>query len=181
MTILIDENLQLELLSKKHSRYLYDAIDKNRTHLSEFLPWVGYMQSQADLDNYIEKCGILFDQKEEISFAIIWENRPVGRIGLHHLDHQNKHASIGYWLTKNAEGKGIITKSCRKLIDYGFTEIGLNRIEIKCALNNIKSQAVPKRLHFTKEGILRGAEYVNNRFTDLILYSKLRSEWSANT
>ena len=63
----------------------------------------------------------------------------------------NKLASIGYWLDQHYQGKGIITKSCKALIHYGFTTLHLNRIEIRCGTENYKSQAIPESLHLKKE------------------------------
>lgn len=57
----------------------------------------------------------------------------------------------------------------------------LNRIEIKAAVKNFKSQAIPEKLNFKKEGILRQAEFVNNEFIDLFIYSILKNEWKTGT
>lgn len=179
MTIDIDEKTRLELTAEKHAVALYAAIDSNRAHLSRFLPWVNNMQSMEAFRNYIKNCELLYQHGKEVSFVIIQDEIAVGRIGLHHLDLHNKNASIGYWLTKDAEGKGIITKACRALISYGFKELGLHRIEIKAATENIRSQAIPEKLQFKKEGILRQAEWVNNQFLDLFVYSILNFEWSS--
>ena len=181
MTIAIDENLRLELTAEKHAQGLYDAVDVNREHLSQFLPWVDNMQSVDDFNNYIKNCESLYQQGKEVSFVIILNEVVVGRIGLHHLNSQNKNAAIGYWLTKNAEGKRIITRSCKALINYGFRELCLHRIEIKAAVENVRSQAIPEKLNFTKEGILRQAELVNNKFLDLVLYSMISDEWIEKT
>lgn len=177
ITITIDENVQLELTASKHAKGLYDAVDSNRQHLSEFLPWVSNMQSVEDFKAYIQNCEELYRQKKEVSFVILLNNVPVGRIGLHYINLDNKNAAIGYWLTKEAEGKGIITRSCQKLISYGFEQLGLHRIEIKAGVNNLKSQAIPQKLNFKKEGILREAELVNGVYLDLVLYSLLKDEW----
>lgn len=180
MTINIDEKVRLELTAAEHAQPLYDAVNSNRKHLSEFLPWVDNMQSLDDFHKYIKNCELRYQQKEEVSFVIILDEIPVGRIGLHYLHLQNKSGAIGYWLTKNAEGKGIITKSCKKLITYAFQDLGLRRIEIKAAVNNVRSQSIPEKLNFKKEGILRKAELVNNTFLDLVLYSMLSNEWDKN-
>ncbi|AOM79610.1 GNAT family N-acetyltransferase [Pedobacter steynii] len=177
MKINIDENTRLELTAQQHAEGLFNAVDKNRAHLSEFLPWVGHMQSVANFSDYIRYCETLYEQGQEVSFVIISDEIPVGRIGLHHINAQNKCAAIGYWLAKSAEGKGIITKSCKALISYGFKEVGLQRIEIKAATGNLKSQAIPKKLNFTREGVLRQAELVNGQFLDLVLYAMLNEEW----
>jgi len=177
MTIIIDENIRLELTTQKHAQGLFDAVDCNREHLSQFLPWVSAMQSTEDFRSYIENCELLYQQEKEVSFVIIENEILVGRIGLHHMNVQNRNASIGYWLIKTAEGKGIVYKSCKALIRYGFRELGLHRIEIKAATENLRSQAIPKKLNFMKEGILRQAELVNNKFLDLVLYSLLSDDW----
>ncbi len=177
MTIFIDKNVSLELISAKHAVALYEAVDNNREHLSQFLSWVGDMESPSDIVNYIQNCESLYIQKKEVSFVIISGEKTVGRIGLHHLNLQNKNAAIGYWLTKDAEGNGIITRSCKKLLDYGFQSLGLHRIEIKAAVANVKSQAIPLKLNFKKEGISREAEFVGGKYIDLEVFSMLRGEW----
>jgi ribosomal-protein-serine acetyltransferase len=181
MTIKIDESLRLELTAEKHALPLYHAVDKNREHLSAYLSWVGKMQSAEDFQIYINNCELLYQHGEEVSFVIISNEEVVGRIGLHHIYIANKNAAIGYWLTKNCEGKGIITKSCEMLINYGFQELSLHRIEIKAAVENSRSRAIPEKFHFIKEGILRQAEWVNNKFLDIVLYSILQNEWFAKT
>lgn len=177
MILKIDDNILLELTSAKHAKGLFEAVDANRKHLSEFLPWVDNMKSISDFEEYIRNCESLYRQKKEISFVIFFEKKVIGRIGLHHINMDNKIASIGYWITKDAQGKGIITKSCKKLISFGFNETNLHRIEIKAAVENLKSQAIPKKLNFIKEGILREAELVNGKYLDIVLFSMLENEW----
>lgn len=179
MTLAIDDTIFLELTAQQHAAGLFKAVDNNREHLSRFLPWVGNMQSVNDFKNYIGHCEELYQQKTDISFVIMVNNKTVGRIGMHYIHPQNKTGAIGYWLAKEFEGMGIVTRACKTIIQYGFEELALNRIEIKAAVNNTRSQAIPEKLHFKKEGILREAERVNNEFVDLALYSLLRSEWEA--
>src|SRR4051812_8685804 len=164
MVIHINENVRLELIAEKHAAALFDAVDHNREHLSEFLPWVKNMQSVNDFAYYIKHCDLLHQHQKDVSFVIISNEKLVGRIGLHYINLENKNGAIGYWLVKNAQGKGIIIDSCRALIEYGFKNLRLHRIEIKAATHNLKSQAIAEKLQFKKEGILRQAELVNNTF-----------------
>ena len=101
----------------------------------------------------------------------------VGRIGIHYIHLHNRIAALGYWLGDGYQGKGIITKACIALIDHCFNELGMNRVEIKCATGNHKSRAIPEKLNFVKEAVLRKAELVNDTFLDLYLYSMLKEEW----
>ena len=177
MNITVSENIVLELTAPKHAGELFQAVDNNREHLSRYLPWVGNMQSVKDFDNYINNCEVQYREKTDISFVIISNGKLAGRIGLHHINQQNKAGAIGYWLSKKFEGQGIILQSCKAIIQFGFDQLGLHRIEIKAAVDNMKSQAVPRKLGFTQEGILRQAELVNNQFLDIVLYSMLQQEW----
>ncbi|MFD2285618.1 GNAT family N-acetyltransferase [Pedobacter petrophilus] len=173
----IDHNIHLELTHHTHAEGLFRSVDENRDHISKFLSWVDHMKTVEDTRNYIKTCTQLFNEGKEVSFVIIYAGKIAGRVGLHHINNLDKNAAIGYWLTEEAIGKGIIINSCKKLINYGFDVLGLNRIEIKVATQNFKSQAVPEKLNFVKEGILRQAAIMNNDFLDLILYSALKKEW----
>lgn len=116
-----------------------------------------------------------------MNYTIVYDDVVVGRIGLHHINLLHKNASIGYWIAKDSEGKGIMLRSCTALINHGFSELNLNRMDIRAATKNVRSRAVAERLGFGKEGILREAELVNNQFQDLVLYSILRKEWQRAT
>lgn len=177
MTIALDETLRLERLAETHADALFAAVERNRAHLAEFLPWVEGMQSVDDFRRYVQASEALHRAKTDVSFAIVLAGVPVGRIGLHYIHPQNKNAAIGYWLAREAAGRGIATRSCQALLAHGFRELGLQRIELKAAVGNAKSRAVAERLGFTQEGILRQAERVNGRFLDLALYAMLRNEW----
>ncbi|HEX8372400.1 MAG TPA: GNAT family protein [Chthoniobacterales bacterium] len=89
-----------------------------------------------------------------------------GVIGYNRIDWESRIAFPGYWLAKGSEGKGIMTQCCRALVDHASTEYRLNRIEIMVATENLKSQAIPDRLGFTREGVLRDAEWLYDHYVD---------------
>lgn len=180
MTIDIDNNLRLELLDRKHAPMLFDAVAQSREHLAAFLPWVSRMQQPEDFEMYIESCMQLQQQQKEASFVMVYRNTVVGRIGIHYINSFNRSGAIGYWITAAACGNGIATRSCAAITDYGFNRLELHRIEIKAAVHNLNSRAIPERLGFTREGLLRQAELVNGTYFDLVLYSMLSHEWKDN-
>jgi ribosomal-protein-serine acetyltransferase len=53
----------------------------------------------------------------------------------------------------------------------------MNRIEIRCATENLRSRAIPEKLNFKLEGVLRQSEWRHSRFFDMAIYSTLREEW----
>ena len=62
-------------------------------------------------------------------------------------------------------------------MEHAFGELGLNRVSIACATENKKSCAVPERLGFRREGVVRQAERHYDHFVDHAVYATLASEW----
>ncbi len=177
MSIQVDDAISLEFLEEAHAASLFNLINDNRNYLKQWLPWVDNMQSVENAKAYITSCTKQATEKTDFGYAIMYRKKMAGRIGMHHINQQNKIGEIGYWLADDLQGKGIVKKCCTALIKYGFINLGLNRIEIKCAVGNNKSQAIPQKLNFKQEGILRQAEWLNGKFIDLYLYSMLKEEW----
>jgi len=176
MKITVDENISLEFLEAIHAESLCNLVNANRDYLRVWLPWVDRMQTVANFQQYIINCNKQAEEQTDFGYAIVVDKNIVGRIGMHHINRQNKIGEIGYWLADGQQGRGIITKCCKALIQHGFTTLGLNRIEIKCALGNDRSRAIAEKLQFKPEGILRQAEWLNGKFVDLHLYALLRED-----
>jgi ribosomal-protein-serine acetyltransferase len=173
----VDDTTVLEVIDYHHAERLYELVKVNRHYLREWLPWVDHMRSVEDFRAYIYNSKQRMAARVEMGYVIMVEHALAGRLGLYHIDPHNKCASIGYWLDQQHQGKGILTRSVQQLIDYSFTELDLNRVEIRCGTENFKSQAIPERLHFKKEGTIRQGEFVNNQFIDLYIYSLIKDEW----
>ncbi|MBL0048443.1 MAG: GNAT family N-acetyltransferase [Bacteroidetes bacterium] len=180
MKLTVDASLYLERLELKHAGELYALADLNSAYLGEWMPWIQQMKGIDFIENFISKSIQKNNEKTEQAFAIFLNNIMVGRIGLYKIDNSNQLAEIGYWLAESQQGKGLIKKSCERLITFAFEACELNRLEIKCAVKNIKSQNIPKKLGFTFEGNLRSAEKIRDEFHDLNLYSLLKKDWNKN-
>ncbi len=176
MIINIDENIRIELINEHHSQAIFDMVDINRMHLREWLPFVDRMQTVEFAENFVK--GTMERNKDgnEFAFVIIENELVIGRIGVYKIDHQNKIGELGYWLIENKQGKGIVTKSCKALISFCFNTLALNRIELKCGTENVKSKMIPERLNFTLEGVIRQGELLHDQFIDLNLYSLLKND-----
>lgn len=178
MIIPLNENTALIFNEVSHAAELFALVDSNRAHLSRYLPWVPHMLSVTDMERYLLNCEKLNREGLDTSFNIFHQGRIVGRIGLSYINKANKTANIGYWLAEKAQGGGLISSAVKKLLVLAYEELKLNRVEIKAATINQRSKAIPEKLGFHFEGILRQAEWVNNEPLDLMLYSLLRSEWA---
>ncbi len=177
MTIHVDEKIRLDQFEKKHGQAIFDLASQNKNYLNKWLPWVDNMQSVDFIFNYISASNQRTKEGHEITFVIFYNDTIVGRIGVYKIDHQNKIGEIGYWIGEEFQGNGTVTKSCEALINYCFSELKLNRIEIRCGTENQKSKTIPNRINFIQEGIIRQGEFLHDHYIDLILFSMMKEDW----
>lgn len=174
---IIDDSTHLSLLEIKDAEKLFDLINRNRDHIGEWLKFPSITLKEDDSKTFIERTRIRY-AKDEGYWLGVWNGDELaGSIGYLYVDQENKKTEIGYWLGKEYEGKGIITKSIKVLIDYAFNELQLHKIEIGAARDNIRSRAIPEKLGFKREGEIRDYEYINGRFIDRIIYGLKADEW----
>lgn len=175
MTIKIDSDTALRQLKLSDSKDIFKTIDSQREYLGKWLPFVAVTKELKDTENYVNSVISAPKDKFEYVFTIRHLNEFIGIIGYKDTDKANKKTEIGYWLSEKFQKKGIVTKSVDKLCDFAFKEQGLNRVQIKCAVENKRSINIPKKLGFKFEGIERNGELLTgNVFTDLEVYSKLK-------
>ncbi|PGZ90813.1 GNAT family protein [Bacillus sp. AFS029533] len=172
----IEENLQLKLLTLQDANELYKLTINSMEHLKEWLPLIAYNKKLEDTENFIKTTMKQFTENNGFQ-AGIWSNsKLVGVIGFHKIDWSNKSTSIGYWLGKGVEGTGIMTKACHAFVNYALTDLLLNRVEIRAAVENTKSRAIPERLGFFQEGRIRKAEWLYDHYVDHIVYGMLAED-----
>jgi ribosomal-protein-alanine N-acetyltransferase len=101
----------------------------------------------------------------------------VGTLGLHNYSRRDRRAEIGFDLYKDYWGKGIMTEAVRILINYGFQQLNLNRIEATTDSENTRSIRLLERLGFLKEGRLRQKYFYKGKYHDEIVFSLLKKDW----
>lgn len=174
----VENYLELELLCDDHTQELFELTDSNRENLRKWLPWLDsnkYLQNTVYFIKYSRK---QYEENYSLQLCIRYRQKLAGMIGFHKVDWLNHSTGLGYWLAQNYQGKGIMTRSCICVLDYAFGNLGLNRVEIRCATENMKSRAIPERLGFKEEGIVRQAEWLYDHYVDHVVYGMLRTEWS---
>ncbi|QVY62740.1 GNAT family N-acetyltransferase [Cytobacillus gottheilii] len=176
-TLKVDEELELQLFQLQHTEELFALVDFNRQHLRKWLPWVDNTTSAVQYNSIIPMWLKQFADNNGFNAGIRYKGKLAGSIGLHQIDWHNKQTSIGYFLGEGFQGKGIMTRSVQAIVNYSFLELKLNRIEIRCGIGNTKSRAIPERLGFKQEGIVRDAEFLYDHFHDLAVYGLLYREW----
>jgi ribosomal-protein-serine acetyltransferase len=175
--IRVDADLELRPLRLENAAALFDAVERNRDRLRQWLPWVGLTYSSTDVYRFIAER----ERENRMRGALttgIWSRGVLcGAIGLHRIDSRDRTTSVGYWIDAAYEGRGIMLRACRAMVTEGFRNYGLHRIEIRCATGNHRSCAIPRKLGFVEEGILRQAEWLYDHWVDLRLFSMLEQDW----
>jgi len=174
----VDDELELALSDENRVEEAFAVIMANYEHIYE---WSRWLDENFTLEKAREFCTAHMrsfeNEGDEIGLRIIYQGKIVGSTGFHAINRRDKSAEIGYWLAKDCTGKGLMTRTVAKLLEYGFDELKLNRIVVKCVPENLKSRRIPEKLGFTQEGIERESGWLHDRFVDHVVYSILASEW----
>ncbi|CAI6278139.1 N-acetyltransferase [Bacillus subtilis] len=174
-TVNVNNKVKLKLLDLDDRDALFRLVDNNRNYLKKWLPWVDSVQTKTVYDGIIRSWAKEYIEKESLNLGILYNEKIVGMISLHEIDFGNRKTSIGYWIEEQSQGKGIVTNCLKFLIDYAFSKLKLNRIEIRCNPENTKSIQIPIALGFEKEGVLRNSEYLNGKSQDLVVFSMIKT------
>jgi ribosomal-protein-serine acetyltransferase len=157
---------------------LWEAVDSSRWHLERWLPWVPYNNNPEASLRYAEACAVDWDAGRAMRFAIRDKSSRLllGVVGLDACVHLHRSCELGYWLRRDAVGRGLMTEAALALVDFGFTRVGLHRIRCAAATDNVPSLRVIQRLGFHFEGIARQAELVGARWLDHALFARLATD-----
>ena len=174
----VDNGLTLRLLAARDAEPLFALVEQNREHLRPWLPWVETSRSLATSRAFVVTAIAQLAHGNGFQAGLWHHGELAGMVGLHGIDKSRASTSIGYWLGLPYTGKGLMTRAVAAVIDRLFTgDLPLRRVEIRCAVGNTKSRAIPERLGFTLEGTLPEAELVAGRRHDLAVYAMLAPQW----
>jgi ribosomal-protein-serine acetyltransferase len=178
---IIDQDTELHLLTEHDAAAVFSLIEQHRLYLREWLPWVDYTRSVEDERTFIRMLYGQYLENNGFACAIWYQGQITGTISYHPINWTQRKVEIGYWLAAPYQGKGLMTKSCRAMITYAFDTLKLHKVEIRCAIGNTRSCAIPQRLGFRPEGIVTQGEWLYDHFVDLFLYGMLASEWNRHS
>ena len=147
---------------------IFGAIDTQREHLGRWLPFVAATHRVEQTQEVV--AGMLNDTANPV-FTIRGGDAFAGLIGFKSADSTTRTIEIGYWLRSEFQGRGIMTSAVQALCRLAFEEMGMERIEIRCALGNYRSNRIPQRLGFALDRVeVRGERLADGEFVDLNVY-----------
>jgi ribosomal-protein-serine acetyltransferase len=166
----------LRRLEESDADELYRLIEANRTYLAPWMPWAPAQTRDGTLE-FIRMARRQEASNDGFQAALIVDGKIAGILGFHSVNWPHRSTTIGYWLDEGHQGRGLMTRAVRTLVDHAFGVWDLHRVEIQAAVDNQRSRAIPERLGFREEGVRREAELIGDRYNDLAVYAILAREW----
>lgn len=168
---------EVRVLEADDAAEVFALVDRERSRLREWMPWVDGTRSAEDSRAFIEQSRLAEHDRDGLGLFV--DGRYAGGIGLR-VDVLQRNGEVGYWIGSAWEGRGVVTRACRALLRYAFGDLSLHRVSINVAPANVRSRAIPERLGFTAEAVLREAGRTDAQgFVDLVVYGLLEDEWAS--
>jgi len=172
----LGDGIEIRTFTPDDAEASFALVEANRERLRPWMIWEPTTTSVDDSRTFILRC---LASETDIEGNGMWvDGRLAGGIGLR-VDPQDAAGEIGYWIGGDFEGRGIITRACRRFFDFAFDELGLHRMELCAATTNVRSRAVAERLGMRQEGVLRDGVKTPEGHKDLVIYGILDDEWRA--
>ena len=155
---------------------LWQAVQESVAEVQPWLSWCHPGYSRADAADWAEaQARLAAAGSRELAFAIVGQDgRFLGGCGVNQVNGVHRFGNLGYWVRTSATGHGVATEAVRQTADRTFRHTDLVRLEIVCAVDNLRSQRVAARAGAVREGVLRSRLELHGRWVDAVMFSLVR-------
>ncbi|WP_301098126.1 GNAT family N-acetyltransferase [Otariodibacter sp.] len=170
--IRVNSDIILEKIEQQHAISLFTQLDKHRQFFKQFVDWIDFNKTVEDSLNFVNTSKKEAEDGLGFVWVISYKGDVVGAFSLNNpIDWENKIAELGYWLSPDVQGKGIITQSVNQVIEE--TKSLFNHYRLRCAVHNLKSNAIADRCQFQFIGVEGKGLKIGEQYYDLNIYSKI--------
>ena len=173
----IKGQLRMRMIEKRHSKEFYDLISENKDHFSRWLTWTKNVEEISDAAEFIQRYLDKFADSSGILVGLWHKDKLIGTILIREIDHTVRSAEIGFFIDEGYQGRGWVTLMCKAMIAYIFEDLDMNKVTVQCASGNDRSMAVPRRLNFKQEGIIRQSYDLYGNYVDMHIFGLLKKEY----
>jgi RimJ/RimL family protein N-acetyltransferase len=177
LTYVLGDGAELRALEPWQAAELAAHVDSERAHLEPWLPLAGVITDTASAEEFLRSYAERQARDAGRIYGIWLDGVLAGGTLFASFDTSDGVCEIGVWIAAGAQGRGLITRAARHMIDWAIGTRGLNRVEWHTYPANARSIAVARRLGMTRDGVLRQARQVNGGRRDVEIWSVLASEW----
>ncbi len=174
-------NWKLDKIENIHFEEFFDLIENNRNRIKKTFPvTVSNCVELKATEEFIAKNSQIEKEKTGYYFYVrnLETNKLIGYLGIKKIDYNISKCELFYFIDKDFEGKGIISKAVSEIIDFCFKELNRNKIFICTSKINFGSQQIALKNGFVHEGTLR-EEFKNHEgvLEDINYYGLLKSDY----
>lgn len=173
----ISEGLYLRSFNIDDTEMLMACMQANVDHLQKWIPWVNPQSHVGQVQEFIHQQTQALEHQEGMMLGVIFEEELAGMAGLQHWDHAVSMAELGFWLSQEHLGKGLMSKTLGRLLQFGFSEMQLQRITATFPITNLSAHKLLERSGFKLEGVLRHHMLHHGLKTDMVVMGYLTEEW----
>ena len=153
----------------------------NDRAIAEFLDLIPQPYTHADAHAWLDICRQGWRDGSMFTFAVLVDGSAVGSISVRYVDADQGVAETGYWVAREARGRGTATRALRLVSRWALEDRRVDRLQLRAAVENHASQRVAENAGFTREGTLRSSHFNPRlgRRVDWAMYSLLPGELDA--
>ena len=166
----VDSDISLVLVNSKFAKEVATLVNNQRDYLGEWLPWVDGCDEVSYQAFYNFALHRYADNKA-LHTHIMYQDTLVGSVSLNTINATLKKVEIGYWLSYDYQGRGIMTKAVHAIMKIAKDVYDAQVAIIKAAEHNLPSRRVAERLGFTYDGVIANNELVNGQILNHVIYS----------
>ncbi|MBD0400682.1 GNAT family N-acetyltransferase [Flammeovirga sp. EKP202] len=177
MNIKVNPQIELKPLEMGDSTSIFTILDQQRDYIGKWLPFVQYTHKIEDTRKFVASMIEEAEKNTTKVYSILLGCELIGLISFKDISKVNKSTEIGYWISQDHQGRGIMTDAVRQMCKMAFEEWKMNRIVIKCAEENYPSKRIPQKIGFKYEGLERESiVMIDGQFANLEVFSLLKSD-----
>lgn len=166
----IDQDVSIALVQDSFAAKYAELVTDQVDYLSQWLAWPPHCSQEADFRQFIQRVLHEYAEGKSMTCAIVYRNEIVGNCSCFNINHDTQCVEIGYWLSKHHQGKGIVTRVVKHLIQFSFEQLNMRKVQLSAAVDNLPSRNVAERVGMTLEGIITHSERVADRVLDHAIY-----------
>jgi len=173
------DNYQIREIRSEDAQSYFELINENKGRIVKYFSEV--TRENKDLSSavsFIEERIKLQKERVVITLVVceIRSQKIIGSIFLKNFDRSVKKCELSFFIDRNYEGKGIFTKAVSLITEYSFRSLGLNKIYLRIAYDNLSSRRVAEKNGFNVEGfLLQDFRTPDGRLIDIIYFGLLNN------
>ncbi len=173
--LIVDDDLYLSPPTDADKEALVSHL--NDEEIYRYTLRIPYPYTHKDAQDFLNLCR---DQRKQYGRNLHWlirrtNGEAIGCIGFHLSFGTDSHRDeLGYWMARSYRGYGFMTKSIKKFCEYGFSYIGLIRIEAVLFDDNKASQRVLEKNEFKYEGLMKKIHEKKGKYFDGRMYALVK-------